>query len=94
MYKLFSGLLLASCIVAPTLYAEVSSEAVTASGTDNETLLLNSLRHLREQRVDSALQDLKTLTRQQPDFRLAQLIYAGQPVGSATIFVDNVYFHQ
>lgn len=76
MYKLFSGLLLASCIVAPTLYAEVSNEAVTASGTDNETLLLNSLRHLREQRVDSALQDLKTLTRQQPDFRLAQLIYA------------------
>lgn len=25
---------------------------------------------------------------------IAQLIYAGQPVGSATIFVDNVYFHQ
>lgn len=25
---------------------------------------------------------------------IAQLIYAGQPVGSATLFVDNVYFHK
>ncbi|MBE9399198.1 L,D-transpeptidase family protein [Pontibacterium sp. N1Y112] len=76
MYKLFSGILLASAIAAQPLHAESPVSASAQLQPDNEALLLSSLRHLREKRVDSALQDLRTLTNQQPDFRLAQLIYA------------------
>lgn len=76
MYKLFSGILLASAIAAQPLHAESPASSSAQLQPDNEALLLSSLRHLREKRVDSALQDLRTLTSQQPDFRLAQLIYA------------------
>ncbi|MDI3323139.1 L,D-transpeptidase family protein [Pontibacterium granulatum] len=76
MYKLVPGILLAAAIAAPPLHAETPASSPAQVQPDNEELLLSSLRHLRENRVDSALQDLRTLTSQQPDFRLAQLIYA------------------
>jgi len=76
MYKLVPGILLAAAIAAQPLHAETPASSPAQVQPDNEELLLSSLRHLRENRVDSALQDLRTLTSQQPDFRLAQLIYA------------------
>lgn len=76
MYKRVPGILLAAAIAAQPLHAETPASSPAQVQPDNEELLLSSLRHLRENRVDSALQDLRTLTSQQPDFRLAQLIYA------------------
>ncbi|MGB0733387.1 MAG: L,D-transpeptidase family protein, partial [Pontibacterium sp.] len=43
---------------------------------NNEALLLESLKAIREQDVDEAINRLAALTEQQPDFKLAQLIYA------------------
>ncbi|MBY4675999.1 L,D-transpeptidase family protein [Marinobacterium arenosum] len=40
-----------------------------------EDLLLDGLRALRENRLEAAAQNLRALTDQRPDFRLAQLIY-------------------
>ena len=40
--------------------------------------------------LDIPLSDFTGLTTKQ---HISQLIYAGQPVGSTTIFIDNVYFH-
>lgn len=76
MYKLVPGILFAAAIAAQPLHAESPASSPAQVQPDNEQLLLSSLRHLRENRVDSALQDLRMLTSQQPDFRLAQLIYA------------------
>src|SRR5690606_9154621 len=41
--------------------------------------------------LDIPLSDFTGLTNRS---NIAQLIYAGQPVGSMTLFVDNVYFHK
>ncbi|MGB0468609.1 MAG: L,D-transpeptidase family protein [Pontibacterium sp.] len=76
MQKLITGFLLAGCMTALPLYAEDQATSDAYAKAGNEELLLSGLRHLREQRVDSALDDLRTLTDQRPDFRLAQLIYA------------------
>ncbi len=76
MQKLISGILLAGCMTALPLHASDQLDSASVASQDNEQLLLSGLRHLRENRVDSALEDLRTLTNQQPDFRLAQLIYA------------------
>ena len=41
----------------------------------NEELLLEGLRDLRENRLESAAENLRELTDQRPDFRVAQMIY-------------------
>lgn len=41
----------------------------------SEKFLLDGLRDLRENRLESALENLRSLTAQRPDYRLAQLIY-------------------
>ena len=41
--------------------------------------------------LDIPLSDFTGLT---TTANIAQLIYAGQPAGSMTVFVDNVYFHK
>lgn len=76
MQKLLTGALLVGCFTALPLHAYAQEPAVASASDTNEALLLRGLRHLREQRFDSAVADLETLTAQQPDFRLAQLIYA------------------
>lgn len=63
------------------LYASFSSfvqadPAVVDSSYDRETLLLASLGDLQNNQMNGAVSKLKTLLEQQPDFRLAQLIYA------------------
>lgn len=46
------------------------------SDIDQETLLLASLGDLQQNQVSGAVDKLRTLVKEQPDFKLAQLIYA------------------
>ncbi|WP_432470753.1 L,D-transpeptidase family protein [Amphritea sp. HPY] len=64
-----------------TLYASFSclvqaDPVVSEMNYDRETLLLASLGDLQNNQMSGAVSKLKTLLEQQPDFRLAQLIYA------------------
>lgn len=55
----------------------VQAEAETSElYHDRETLLLASLGDLQHNQMSGAVEKLRTLVEQQPDFRLAQLIYA------------------
>ncbi|MBN3564553.1 L,D-transpeptidase family protein [Amphritea spongicola] len=55
----------------------VADEITYADQTlDRETLLLSSLGDLQQNQLNGAVDKLKTLIDEQPDFRLAQLIYA------------------
>ena len=60
------------CVAAGGALAESQPEAAL----DRETLLLASLGDLRQNQMNGAVEKLKALVDQQPDFRLAQLIYA------------------
>ena len=48
----------------------------TPSVVDQETLLLASLGDLQQNQMSGAVDKLRTLVQEQPDFKLAQLIYA------------------
>ena len=69
-----SILLLSSAFVSLPSFADKSEPYGVADG--NEELLLSGLKNLQGHELDSALSDLKQLTEQRPDFRLAQLVYA------------------
>ncbi len=43
--------------------------------TDDETLLVEALNHVRGQRLDAALGSIESLVERNPKFRLAQLVY-------------------
>lgn len=66
--------ILMSTVVANLSFAEKTLPYGVAEG--NEELLLSGLKNLRGHELDSALSDLKQLTEQRPDFKLAQLVYA------------------
>ena len=69
-------LLLTVMIVAP-VHGE--NARISQSATDfpqrSESLLIKALSEISAQRLDTALQDIGTLVRQNPKFKLAQLIY-------------------
>lgn len=58
-----------ACLSAPVFAESVQS-------ADQETLLVSSLGDLQQNQLNGAVDKLKTLIDEQPDFRLAQLIYA------------------
>lgn len=72
--------LITSIIALSPLFVSVGSIAEETMpygvAEGNEELLLSGLKNLQGQELDSALSDLKKLTDQRPDFRLAQLVYA------------------
>ena len=47
----------------------------TNQHTDDETLLVEALNHVRSQRLDAALGSIESLVERNPKFRLAQLVY-------------------
>ncbi len=69
-------LLLGALSVAP-VYGEKASVLQLPNGLPqrSEPLLIKALSEISAQRLDSALQDIGVLVRQNPKFRLAQLIY-------------------
>lgn len=71
------------------LFSFASREGVAASAvpTKNhvyEATLLTVLESLQQNRLDEALEKIGALTRQEPDFRLAQLIYGDLLMAHAT----------
>ncbi|GAB6042742.1 L,D-transpeptidase family protein [Endothiovibrio diazotrophicus] len=73
----------------PALLTAVPAAAVEqpAAGIDAESQLVEALDAIQNQKVGLALKDIETLTRENPKFRLAQLVYgdvllamAGDPV--------------
>lgn len=63
------------CTIGATgALARDGSTSIKVSTTEPETLLLNSLREISDSRMDSALSEIETLLKANPNFRLAQLI--------------------
>lgn len=60
------------CVALPV--ATMAQDNTTS--VDQETLLLDSLGDLQQSQVSGAVDKLRTLVKEQPDFKLAQLIYA------------------
>ncbi|MDH5666080.1 MAG: L,D-transpeptidase [Nitrosopumilus sp.] len=71
-------------ILFPALALSFISPSVIAQSLDTEHqhtseiegLLIQALNELQHQRIDEALQNMETLVRKKPRFKLAQLIYA------------------
>ncbi len=63
-----------TCAVAQDLVMQ--STATQSIGYDHEALLIKALEQIRSNRIESALSDLEHLVRMNPNFRLAQLVYA------------------
>ncbi|WP_261844039.1 L,D-transpeptidase family protein [Aliamphritea ceti] len=68
-----SLLTICACLSAPAIADQITYADETL---DRETLLLSSLGDLQQNQLNGAVDKLKTLIDEQPDFRLAQLIYA------------------
>lgn len=62
-------------IVAGTFLAFNANAGQDYGAQASEQLLLDGLRDLSSNRLESAAENLRSLTDQRPDFRLAQLIY-------------------
>jgi len=69
-----AGIAFCCCIGITGALARDGTTLAKASPTEPETLLLNSLREIGDSRMDSALSEIETLLKANPNFRLAQLI--------------------
>lgn len=72
-------------IASSTLIMSVTAQAEQQYGVQvSEKLLLDGLRDLRENRLEDALENIRTITSQRPDYRLAQLIYGDLMLAQST----------
>lgn len=58
------------------LFAAAHADEIVAHADEQETLLINSLKALSQSNVDEALVIVQKIVRENPNFKLAQLIYA------------------
>lgn len=84
-----AGLLFCCALGTSSALARDGSTLAKISAAEPETLLLNSLREIGDSRMDSALSEIETLLKANPNFRLAQLI-KGDILLSRTRAINNV----
>jgi len=74
-YCLFSTVL----VFCLAIFGVLPATAADADATNNDKVeprLVSALSKVRSQQIDSALEDVKVLIKEQPNFKLAQLVYA------------------
>jgi len=81
--------LLSSCL-SFTCARDLASQATPINNIDHqyETILVNALGKIKDNEIDNALSDLEHLVKINPDFKLAQLIYADLLLAQARPITD------
>lgn len=70
------ALAVALCVPLTSLATSLNGQESTVRSNASEALLITTLRDIQEQRVDGALEKIGELVQNNPQFKLAQLIYA------------------
>jgi len=74
----------------PAIAADLLSKATSNQGlsTHSESLLINALENINNDKTEQAIKDLRQLIKVNPNFRVAQLIYADMMLARSQAITD------
>lgn len=87
-YKYLLLFYLINC--SPVIAGDLLSKATSDQGLSrhSESLLINALENIKNDKTEKAIKDLRHLIKLNPDFKVAQLIYADMMLARSQVITD------